>query len=193
MIFLAQVKSVLPQESPAPKEDIREIAPPVSVDDPRLADPRDNIAIGILSGIGILALALVLWRTAFANRRPKPPALPSDPQTTAISELVTLEQAAKDSDLSLAQTAKASGEILARYLHRTTGAPALYRTAAELTRPLPASGAPPVPALVPYTEILAKLEEARFAPSSESSASELIDSVRWAITSTGDEPPPLPN
>ena len=192
MIFLAQVKRELPPGITS-KEDIREIAPPVSVDDPRIADPRDGIATGIIVGIGIIALLLVLWRTAFANRRPTPPALPSDPLTTAISELVSLERAIKDADLTLSETAKSSSEILARYLHRTTGAPALYRTATELTRPLPASGAPPVPALAPYTEILATLEKARFAPGSASSASELIDSVRWAITSSGDRPPPLPN
>ena len=198
MIFIAQTQSGAPpgppaDEAAAPKPDIREIAPPVSMDDPRIADPRDNIAAGIMLGVGAIALALVLWRTAFTNRRPKPPAIPSDPQKTAISELVSLEKNAKEAGLSLAETAKASSEILARYLHRTTGAPALYRTATELTRPLPASGAPPVPALVPYSQILAKLEEARFAPDSASSASELIDAVRWAITSAGDEPPPLPN
>ncbi|MDB4673686.1 hypothetical protein OAF27_02615 [Verrucomicrobiales bacterium] len=198
MNLLAQVGSKLPpglstEGAPAPEGDIREIAPPVAPDDPRIADPRDDIAIWILVGIGLLALGLTLWRTAFANRRPAPPALPSDPQATAVSELVALERTANEVDLTLAQTAKSASEILARFLHRTTGAPALYRTATELTRPLPASGAPPVPALIPYTEILAKLEEARFAPGSDTSAGELIESVRWAITSSGDEPPPLPN
>ena len=193
MIFLAQAPGLSTEEAPAPKADIREIAPPVLADDPRMADHRDTIAIGILVGIGLLALALVLWRTAFANRHPSPPALPADPQATAVTELLALERAAKDVELTLAQTAKSASEILARFLHRTTGAPALYRTATELTRPLPASGAPPVPALVPYTEILAKLEEARFAPGSESSSAELIESVRWAITSSGDVPPPMPN
>ncbi len=50
MIFLAQ--------APEPKLDIRDVEPPLPSTDPRVTDPRDDTAVGVLLALGVIAVGL---------------------------------------------------------------------------------------------------------------------------------------